>query len=72
MVIPETRHADYSDNKILINYPPQERPPISVHLKCGLIGQVASIEGDNVLVFTISVHLKSELIRWVASLERDN
>jgi hypothetical protein len=41
----------HSDNKILINYPPQERPPISVHLKFGLIGQVASIEGDNVLIF---------------------
>jgi hypothetical protein len=30
---------------MLINYPPPERPPISVHLKFGLIGQMASLEG---------------------------
>jgi hypothetical protein len=43
---------------------------VSVHLKSGLIIEVASLEGDNYVVFpyyfTISFHLKSGLIIRVA------
>jgi hypothetical protein len=41
-------------------------------MKNGLIRGVASLEGDNIVVFTISVHLKSGLITGVASLVDDN
>ena len=37
-------------SQILIKYPSQERPPISVHLKSGLIKWVVSLEGDNKVV----------------------
>ena len=47
---PECQVKPTDLSQILIKYPPKERPPISVHLKSGLIRWVVSLEGDNKLV----------------------
>ena len=45
---------------------------MSVHLNSGLIRGMASLKGNNLVVFYCSVHLNSGLIRGMASLKGNN
>jgi hypothetical protein len=60
----------HRDSKILLNYPPQERPPITVHLKSGLTRWVTIFRKTPPSVVSGYGKLSINLDKVVATFEK--